>query len=303
MKSQKQLNSLRSDNHKSAYIQITETCEQAGKGSPNDGRKSTRRSSTLMAAWFLLIGLLITGTLSAADNMADWAAPLDNLSSGDSEAVESGMALFDMARTNLWEAERSPSSNSGYLDRAESIFNSVADPAAKAYLLARVELYRGRISLDTESKSTSRAFFEKSMELADDSLSFRESSEALRVKADAGSSWMITKGLGGIIKMAPQVQEWSDRSVELDSQNALAIIISSQGQINAPKSAGGNPEEAARRLELLNARSDLDDIERFWARASLSQAYDKLKIWDDAAEWCASAAEIFPENPMLEMCD
>lgn len=255
------------------------------------------RSSTLMAAWFVLLGMFFTGALSAT------TAPLDRLSSNDSEAAEAGMALFDTARTNLWAARGSSSANSAYLDRAATLFNTVSDSAAKAYLLARVELYRGRISLETESKSTSRAFFEKSMELADESLSFRESSEALRVKADAGSSWMITKGLGGIIKMAPQVQEWSDRSVVLDSRNALAIIISAQGQINAPKSAGGNPEEAARRLELLNGRSDLDDIERFWARASLSQAYDKLKMRDDAADWCASAAEIFPENPMLEMCD
>jgi hypothetical protein len=113
---------------------------------------------------------------------------------------------------------------------------------------------------------------------------------------------MITKGLGGIIKMAPQVQKWSDRAVELDNRNALAIIISAQGQINAPKGSGGNPPEAARRLENLNARSDLGDVERFWARVSLSQAYDKLKRKDDSARLCAMAAQIFPESPMLSEC-
>ena len=252
----------------------------------------------MMAAWFVLIGLFITVPAWSAE----FPAPLNNLSVSDSDTTEAGMALFDRARTNLWAANGSPESNTGFLDRAASTFESVSDPAAQAYLLARVELYRGRIALDTESKSSARAYFERSMELAEQSIEIEESAEALRVLSDAGSSWMITKGLGGIIKMAPQVQGWSARAVEKDPDNALAIIISTQGQINAPKSAGGNPDEAARRLVLLNSRTDLGDIERFWARVSLSQAYDKLKRRDDAALWCRKATEIFPQSPMLEEC-
>lgn len=303
MKSQKQRSDMRFENNESANNQMQETYRHQNMNSADEGRIKSSRSSTLMAAWFVLMGLVFTGALSAVENAVDYAAPLDNLSLNDTDTAAAGMALFEIARTNLWTDQGTASSSNGYLDRAASIFNSISDPAAKAYLLARVELYRGRISLKTESRSTSRTFFEKSMELADESLSIRESSEALRVKADAGSSWMIAKGLGGIIKMAPQVQQWSDRSVELDPQNALATIISCQGQINAPKSAGGNPEEAAGRLELLNTRSDLDDIEQFWARVSLSHAYGKLKRRDEAAIWCASAAEIFPDSPMLEKCE
>jgi tetratricopeptide (TPR) repeat protein len=252
----------------------------------------------MMAAWFVLIGLFVSVPVWSAE----YPAPLNNLNVSDTDTTEAGMALFDRARTNLWAATGSPESNVGFLDRAATTFESVSDPAAQAYLLARVELYRGRIALDTESKSSARTYFERSMELADRSIDITESAEALRVLADAGSSWMITKGLGGIIKMAPQVQEWSARAVEMDPENALAIIISTQGQINAPKSAGGDPDEAARRLVLLNSRTDLGDIERFWARVSLSQAYKKLKRRDDAAVWCRKAAEIFPQSPMLEEC-
>lgn len=226
----------------------------------------------------------------------------DNLSSDDLILVAGGLDEFEKARVGLWSGIATEESIAAYLDAAEALFLNLNDPAVRDYLLARVILYRGRAELTWGNRGDARDYFEQAMDLAADSSTFRESSEALRVQADAGSSWMITKGLGGIIKMAPQVQQWSDRSLELNPSNSLALIINAQGQINAPRSAGGDPAEAVRRLELLVGRNDLDDIELFWGRVSLAQALDKLKERDRAADWCEQAADIFPESPMLEDC-
>jgi|GEM_PF-5681527 len=244
----------------------------------------------------LLIGGVTAGSLASAE----LPPPFSSLNTSDTDLAFSGMELFNRARFNLWSAQGSTEINENLLNRAAADFESISNPAAESYFMSRVELYRGRLALETESKRIARSYFVNSMNLAKKSLTQVESSEALRVLADAGSSWMITKGLGGIIKMAPQVQQWSSRSLEIDSQNALALIINTQGQINAPKNAGGNPEEAIRRLTTLISRTDLDNIERFWAEISLYQANKKLKRREQAEIWYESAEQIFPNSPFLE---
>ncbi len=251
----------------------------------------------VFAVFFASILLLFPSNLEASE-----LSPLDGLSATDSTRSDQGLGYFENARRDLWTGEVSQNNFVRLLDQAESAFSSINNRAAREYLMARVLLYRGRGELTWGKKADARALFEESMDLAKSSIEQDESAEALRVLADAGSSWMITKGLGGIIKMAPQVQEWSDRSLELDPSNPLALIINAQGQINAPKSAGGDPEAAARRLNALVARRDMDDISLFWGRVSLAQAYDKLKERAEAQRWCELASEVFPEGPMLEDC-
>lgn len=229
-------------------------------------------------------------------------APLAGLDETDRLLVESGMEFFEEARLSLWENIEPHSVILETLRQASSLFGRVSDQAARDYLNARVELNAGRVILGSGDESDARKRFQLAMDLSESSLRAQNSSDAWRVRADAGSSWMITKGLGGIIRMAPKVAEWSDRSLVSDPGNALAIIISSQGQINAPKAAGGDPEAAARRLEALIIRDDLDDIERFWGRTSLAAAYEKLGRSSEAERMCRSASEVFPENPMVLEC-
>ncbi|MDT8298181.1 MAG: tetratricopeptide repeat protein, partial [Spirochaetaceae bacterium] len=229
-------------------------------------------------------------------------APLVGLNEADHLLVESGMESFDEARQLLWENTEPYSAVLENLRQASSFFGRVSNRAAGDYLNARVELNAGRTILGTGDEGEARKHFQLAMDLSESSLQTGNSSEAWRVRADAGSSWMLTKGLGGIIRMAPKVAEWSDRSLIDDPENALAIIISSQGQINAPKAAGGDPDAAARRLEALILRDDLDDIERFWGRVSLAAAYEKLGRSDEAERLCRSASEIFPENSMVQDC-
>ena len=244
----------------------------------------------------LLILILV---MAAAVGIAR-TPPLDALSGDEAALVEAGMDYFEQARVGLWSGRGGEDDIRRLLDNAERRFAGVSDPAARDYLLGRVALYRGRGELTWSGKGDARDLFERAMALAESSAASRRTSEALRLHADAGSSWMITKGLGGIIKMAPQVQGWSDEALELDPSNPLALIISAQGQINAPRSAGGDPEAAAARLEELVERRDLDDISLFWGRVSLAQAYSKLKDGEAATRMCDLAREIYPDSPMLE---
>lgn len=230
------------------------------------------------------------------------ALPVSALTPSDQSAVDEGMVSFETALEILWAGKGGEGSAVDFLDQAESAFLRIDDSAERAYRLSRVSLYRGRLALAVATKREALAYLETSMNLAEEALSYREFSEAYRVWSDAGSSFMVTKGLGAIIKLAPQVAEWSEKAVELDPTNATAIIISAQGKINAPKSAGGDPEGAREMLDQLMRRNDLSRIDEFFGAVSLAQVNLKLKDRDTATRWCRLASSIYPDNPMAEDC-
>ena len=247
------------------------------------------------------------GVLALAAGVAGAGAsesPLRGISEEDRRAAEGGMVLFEAVYSDVWSAAGEAEANLERLEGAAQMFRGVGDAAARAYLLGRVELYRGRIIQGRDNKAEARPFYARAMELAQESLAEEggESAETYRLLSDAASSWMLTKGLGALIRTAPQVSEWSKKAVQMDPKNAMAALINIQGQINAPKSAGGDPDEALRRLLELNRRGDLSRVERFWTKASLSAVYRKLKERDKAKMWCARAGEIFPDNPFAKEC-
>ena len=141
------------------------------------------------------------------------------------------------------------------------------------------------------------------MEMAQRSIDIVENADSYRVLAGAAATWMASKGLFGIITMLSKFQAWTDKALLLDPQNALALILSVQGQLNAPKLAGGDPEKALLRLKNQIQRDDLTDIERFWTLISLVQAHKKLKQEDQAEILCEEARRIFSNNSLLDECD
>ncbi len=228
--------------------------------------------------------------------------PAVDLSDTDQIAVETGMALFERASNEVWANNAPLESTMTLLDHAEESFSALRDNAAKNYFLAQVEIYRGRITYITSTKSRARPYFSRAMELAEESVNERESSDGYRVLASAGASWMSTKGLAGIMEMSQKVKEWSDTALEIDPRNALAAVINAQGLIHAPRFAGGDPEEAIRRLSIQLRRQDLSDIERFQTLLGLAQAHKKLRQNEDFLLRCNDARLIFPENRMLKAC-
>ena len=251
----------------------------------------------------MMIGsLLLLPGLIWGQTTGELLPPLNGLSETDQVTLETVLSMFEPARYRLWQAEGDPEGSRRLLARASSTAQGLEDEAARTYMQARSELYIGRSIEPFGRKSEAQEHYQAAMDLARRSIEVRETSEGWRVLADAGSSMMVSKGFGGIISMAGDVKSWSEKALELDPQNVMAILIDVQGQINAPRIGGGNPEEALRRLTQLNRRADLNDIERFWTYLSLAAVNDKLRNSDEAGRWCAAAGGIFPENPMMEVC-
>lgn len=249
-----------------------------------------------------ILSLFLLFAFAAVNRITAENPLLTDLSENDSASAENGLLIFERALDEIWSGYGDSPEVSVKLEEAERLFKNIESRAARNYFLARIALYRGRIDVAIGEKSSGRSELERAMDLASLSIEERESGDAYRVMADAGASWMVTKGLVGIIRMAPQVSEWSRKALDLQPDNALALIISAQGQINAPEAAGGDPEAAALRLEDLLSRDDLSVIERYWGSLSLSSAYRKLDQTESADRLCAEASAIYPDNPMSNDC-
>ena len=245
----------------------------------------------------------IAAVLGFAALVAGAVEPLDSLSGSDRERALLAEELIVLARNKIWTGVTNPQNMESVLNRAAGHAGLIGDVAARDYLLARVELNRIRLAITMEAgKKVFLPFAEKAIELAESSVKARESSDGFRVLAILSSIWMVNKGLFATIGKAGEVYDWSERAMELDPQNARAELVYIQILIQAPGSFGGQPEKARMRLLHLHSRSDLTDIDRFWVRKSLSDAYAKLKDREEGRRWCLSAEEIFPYNPLVKEC-
>jgi len=225
---------------------------------------------------------------------------LFSLSGGDQSLINEGMKPFNEALELLWSGQ-----NAGIpelLYEAENFFKEISDPQEKLYYLSTIYLNRGRMNIAQDEKKSGQKNLKKSMELAEEALEYGDFSEGYRVWADAGSSYMVSKGLFTIIRTASRVQEYSDMAVKLDPGNSKAIIISALGKINAPKSAGGDPRKAVEMFESLLDNTDISQTETFQVYLYLSQSFDKLGEKENAEYWCTQASTIYPSNTMSIEC-
>ncbi|MCG8452641.1 MAG: hypothetical protein MI717_05630 [Spirochaetales bacterium] len=251
--------------------------------------------------WLIELMLFVFFTASLSAVIGD-STPLSELGASDQATVDTLTVLLDRANRSTWASYGPFTAERILLNRASGMIEQIENDEAREYMLARYNYILGHIELLDENKKESRELLAMAMECAEKSLEYRETAEAWRVRADAGSLWMVSKGLGAIIRTAPMVQEWSVRAMEMDPQNAQAIVINAHGLINAPRSMGGRPEEGLQLLVELNKRDDLNEIERFRTLVALSMAHQKLRNKEEARRFCNLAQEIFPENPVLEIC-
>ena len=256
--------------------------------------------SSIVILPFVLICITAAGAYAAEIPAA--SSPLTALSDGDTFLAETGLILFDRAVNRHWSSTGSPQGTMGLLSRASHVYAHIADPAARYYLMAQLELYRGRVTLKVDRRSRARPHFTKSMELAAESASFSETAEAYRVRAEAGYEWMRTRRLRGKSKMGPSIREWLARSLELDSGSTSAGIVQAQFTHHS----FDNDEERLLKtlgfLESLESLPDLNFVGRFRSRVLLSQINSDLNRDAAAETWCEKAAEIFPRGTALKDC-
>ena len=255
--------------------------------------------STVSLPFFLIN---ITAAAASAQETSTASPPLSVLDASDTVLAETGLILFDQARQRYWASNGSPQGTMGLLSRASRVYAYISDPAARYYLTARLELYRGWITLEFSRRSRARPYFARAMEFAAESANFSETAEAYRVRAEAGYGWILTRRFRGKAKMGRDTREWLARSLELDPGSISAALLKARFTHRTSDDDEEPRLETLRLLESLESREELHSVLRFRSRVLLSLINADLNRSTAAEVWCEKAAEIFRHSTALKHC-
>lgn len=207
---------------------------------------------------------------------------------------ETGLLVLAHAELRYWSGKGTYIGSWGLADRANRTFSYIADPADRYLYFARVALLKGRLVLKIRSRAKARPFFDEAMDLAETSLSYAESSEAHRIRAEAGYEWLYSKRLWRSSKLYDNISRWSRQAVNIDSQNAAAEFIAALITYRKSRRNKGFLNSLYASLEMLYSRSDIDEITSFRTCMLLAAISKKIRTKTDEAEWFKKAVEIFP---------
>ncbi len=233
---------------------------------------------------------------------SDLPLSADTVENEERHAYDTGLILFDQARRRYWSAEGTHIGSLGLLKRAIQSLEHIADPVVRYYLLAEIELYRGRMMLEIESRSEARPYFLEAMKLANMSASHQETAEANRVRAEAGYAWLYSRRIWRRPSISETISRWSNKAMYLDPENLAAQIIQIKVELRKTRKGSAVLNDFRQRLEALESNKELDAILLFRTRLLLAEVYRKLHDKDNSRKWCSQAALIFPKNPVVKRC-
>ncbi|WP_445436403.1 tetratricopeptide repeat protein [Candidatus Borreliella tachyglossi] len=125
-------------------------------------------------------------------------------------------------------------------------------------------------------------------------------SDAYRILGDINLS--LLKYLGGmeLVKLSNEAKGVLEKSLGIDSKNALANIALATWYLYSPRIAGGNPRKT---IEF--ARKGLEysqnNVEKYLASIWLSQGYFLLKEDNERIRYLDEASKIFPDGTFHKM--
>lgn len=227
----------------------------------------------------------------------------DTVDNEERHAYDTGLLLFDRARIRYWSAEGTHIGSLGLLKRAIQSLEYIADPVVRYSLLADIELYRGRMMLEIESRSKARPYFLEAIKLANMSSRHQETAEANRVRAEAGYAWLYSRRIWRRSSISKAISRWSSQALHLEPENPTAQIIQIKVELRKTRKGSAALNDFRQRLEALESSEELDAILLFRTRLLLSEVYRKLRDKDNSRKWCTQAALIFPKNPAVKKCN
>jgi tetratricopeptide (TPR) repeat protein len=193
-------------------------------------------------------------------------------------------------------AELKAESIHGDINRLERRLDGHPQDGNRLYWESRIALFRGQIFYELNDKRASLQELEHCIELTKESNSVKETSENWRIMSEAGSLYMMQKGMIYIMNHSSEALDQAKRALELDPRNARGSLIVAQYFCNAPPIAGGDLEEGLSSLEELQRRTNLSIEDQFYIHLTLSEVYLDEKQKDRALDSCRKALELYPGN-------
>ncbi len=156
-------------------------------------------------------------------------------------------------------------------------------------------LYKGLLELDQGNTPASTAAWEAGMTLCAEAVDRYGSEPLITMWALLKSRWMLLQNTRTIIKTGGEIQDLSDRALEMNPNSSTALLLTAQGLVNAPRLFGGDPGKA-QNLLLESEALFREPHEKFDLYLTLASAARKMKDWEEGEMWCRKALQLYPEN-------
>lgn len=170
-----------------------------------------------------------------------------------------------------------------------------AESPDSPYWSARLLHLKGRILVRLGDEDAAEDLFTEMDRLCVEEVTPEVS--ALSLRSEARSRLMLIRGIPYTIRNAGKTERIARDALEIEPDNALALLVLAQGKINAPGIFGGDVDFGISCLERVLENTTPESGELFTAYISLSEAWEKKKDYARATRYAETALSIYPGNP------
>lgn len=193
------------------------------------------------------------------------------------------------------------------LDQVDSAGLAEADTlqwkARFDYISARVYMEADMADKKDFEKFRSKdaeARFERAYDALGAFLEIKEDSDVLTLRADILGQLCLLKGTSFTMANGLNIRKMTDRALELNPENAKALVLAGNDRVYTPKIFGGKPRDGIALFEQAENMPNAEKDDLFNIYSGIGVAWQKLKKKDLARFWMNKALAIYPENIYIQ---
>ncbi|MFW5694629.1 MAG: tetratricopeptide repeat protein [Alkalispirochaeta sp.] len=215
-------------------------------------------------------------------------------------AQPTGLDGYREAETLVFSEQGSTSEVRALLEDARRALQGESNRALRSYWIARTHLLLATHYNQREQQGDAERQAELGFAAVEDALDRDgEFSEGLRVQADLHAQMMFARGMFYMVRFGSEARRQAMRAMELDPDNIRARITVAGFYLNAPRVAGGDPEEGVAILEQALSTNPSNESLSFLILGLLAQTYIDDGDESTAESYLRRAAEIYPTSPWI----
>ncbi|MBF9016043.1 MULTISPECIES: hypothetical protein [unclassified Oceanispirochaeta] len=142
--------------------------------------------------------------------------------------------------------------------------------------------------------------FERAYDALGAFLEIKEDSDVLTLRADILGQLCLLKGTSFTMANGLNIRKMTDRALELNPENAKALVLAGNDRVYTPKIFGGKPRDGIALFEQAENMPNAEKDDLFNIYSGIGVAWQKLKNKDLARFWMNKALTIYPENIYIQ---
>jgi len=229
---------------------------------------------------FLVVVMLSAVPLLPGDELPDWFTPLRDAIYSQILSSQELTSFYNTARQRAGQ-ELSGAELSVMLSRCE-------------YMMGRSLLYEGK-------KEDAGIYFQRGLNLAQESVDKKASPEGWQMMAENISQLCTVRSTAFVMANGTKVEKYSKNALGLDAGNTACQFMIAARWVYAP-APFYNYKKGIQMLQdiLTNYDNRLYKDDRFNVYSSLGYVYKLQKKNDDAKTWFLKALDVYPDNKYVK---